>query len=812
MKPVHIPAHAEAVFDVLHFSEPRYKALRHLTGAGWRRLEQYCARSGLSIPFGVRSCGDVPAWLAERFDCNLGKNAERWTGMKAEYLRIGNAMQTAGLEHVVLKGFSHVPAFVASPHLRMQSDFDLLFPREQIQCALDIALRLGYEPAVAGDPRPTDHLPAMIRKTGWEWRGDYFDPDMPPSLELHFRLWDAGTEGFEIPCVEDFWRRRQWRTVDEIQFSSLAAIDVPGYASAHALRHFLRGDLRLAHIYEIASFLENNRSIEFWRDWRDAHDEPLRRVEAICFALARQWFGCGVHEIPEDEIQRLPEAVRSWLAAFAQTPAVLFQPAKNELWLHLSLLDPGRSRLAIVRRRLLPLQIPARAETAHLPAEAMDWQVRIRAALRYLRYLLSRIARHAQALIPTLVGGARWACLRSAFEGEFWAYFYASACYDLGLFIFFLLFNLYLLKLGFNEAFLGLVSGSMMAGSVVGSVPAGLIISRLGLRGAMIACLSVIPCMAAILAAGLPAPLLLVCAFLYGAASVLWAVLLSPATAALTNARNRTAGFGVICSSGIAIGILGGSLGGRLPGWIARMFPGTSVVAQYRGALWTGCSIVLLGIVFCFRLRSRAPLANAPRNWGLHRPSWEVINFLAATAVWNLGTGVFNPFFTAFFAHLHMPVDRIGLVFSLSQLGQALAILAAPLVFRATGLIRGISGMQLLSAATLVLIAASGGPGTAALAYGGYMVVQNMSEPGMLNYLMDAVPDHERSGVSALNFLVSSIVQAVAAVVSGMLLRRWGYPPVLLIAAGLCALAGLLLRVLLANRAQFAVQTSVAST
>lgn len=806
-----IPPHARAVFAALHFAEPRSEALSKLTDAEWRRLERFCARSGLSIPFALRSRGHVPDWLAERFDANLHKNTERWRRMKAEYGRIHGAMTAAGIEFVVLKGFSHVPAFVSSAHLRLQSDFDLLFPRDQVHCALDVALGLRYEPVAAAAARPLDHLPALIRKTGWHWRGDYFDPEMPPALELHFRLWDAATEGFALPCMEDFWHRRERRTIEDAEFTSLAAIDLPGYASAHALRHFLRGDLRPAHIYEIGYFLQRNRDSEFWRAWRDAHDEPLRRVQAICFALARQWFACGVPPIAEEEIERLPATVRSWLGAFAQSPALLFHPAKNELWLHLSLLDPDRSRFAILRRRLIPLQLPAFAETAHLPAEAIDWRVRVRGYLRYLRYLISRIARHTQAVTPTLVGGARWARLRSEFDGEFWGYFAASAFYDFGLFIFFLLFNLYLLKLGFNESFLGLVSGAMMAGSVIGSVPAGVAISRLGLRGSMVACLSIIPCMAAILATGLPAPLLLVCAFLYGAVSVLWAVLLSPAVAALTNARNRSAGFGIICSSGIAIGILGGAAGGRLPGWIAHVLPGSSDIAQYRGALWIGCAIVLLGLVFCLRLAPRAALSEPSRRRRLRRPPSEAINFLAAAAIWNLGTGVFNPFFTAFFAHLHMPVERIGLVFSLSQLGQALAILAAPLVFRATGLIRGISGMQLLSAAALLLIAASTGPGTAALAYGAYMVVQNMSEPGMLNYLMDAVPEDEQSDVSALNFLVSSVMQAVAAVVSGMLLRRWGYPPVLLIAAALCALAGLLVRLLLGNRA-LAVPASVAST
>jgi MFS family permease len=806
-----LPIHARAVFDALRFNDSSFDLFAKLTESEWPQFISFCDDTQLAIPIALRYRDRLPPWVAERFAGKLLNNGERWKRTKAEYRRVGGAFEAAGLEFVALKGFSHAPAFVASPCFRPQYDFDLLFAREQMQSALEVALSLGYEAVTSGDRHPVDHLPTMIRKTGWEWRGDYFDPEMPLSLELHFRLWDASTEGFAVPGVGDFWERRQRRTVDDVRFTSLADIDLPGYASAHALRHFLRGDLRPSHIYEIAYFLEHNHDPAFWAAWRESHDAPLRRVEAICFALGRRWFNCRVPAIAEEEIERLPEPVHAWFSAFAQTPADnIFGAAKNELWLHLCLLDADSSRLAILRRRLIPLQLPGPVGAVNLPDDAIDWRVRLRSAWGYVAFLSSRIWRHTRAFVPTLWNGARWGMSRLDVDGQFWSYFLASAFFDFGLFIFFLLFNLYLLKLGFNESFLGLVSGCMMAGSVAGSVPAGLAIQRLGLRASMIACLSVIPCLAAVLATGLPAPLLLACAFVYGAVSVMWAVLLSPAVAAITNTRNRTTAFGIICSSGIGIGILGGGVGGRLPGWIARMVPGSPVVNQYRGALWIGCLIVLLGLIPSFKLKLREPLSAARERVRLRRPPPEVIYFLAAIAVWNLGTGVFNPFFTAFFERMHMPVERIGLVFSLSQLAQALAILAAPLVFRVTGLIRGISRMQLLSALALACIAASGGPGVAALAYGAYMVVQNMSEPGMLNYLMDSVPEGERSGVSAMNFLVASCAQAVAAVVSGMLLRRLGYPPVLLIAAALCAISGILIRLLLARRPRVAIEARAA--
>ena len=660
-----IPVYAQAVFDALRFDAPSFEAVSGLTDAEWNQLIDFCHRNQLAIPFALR-CGDhLPAWVRDRFDRDLVNNSERWRRTKLVHRQVGDAFEAAGLEFVTLKGFTHAPGFVADPRHRVQGDLDLLFPRDQVHAALDVALKLGYQPFDGEARHPVDHLPTLIRKTGWEWRGDHFDPEMPLSLELHFRLWDADTEGFAVPCVEDFWQRRQRRTLDELAFTSLAPIDLPGYAAAHALRHLLRGDLRPSHIYEIAYFLENTFDAEFWRIWRDAHDQPLRRVEAVCFAIARQWFGCRLPAVAQEEIEQLPEPVRAWLATYARTPGVnLFHPTKHELWLHLSLLDPGISRLRVLRRRLMPLQLPGPLDSVHLPDAFIGWQVRLRSAARYWQFVTSRVWHHTRAMVPTLWSGTVWAWSRLDLSGEFWSFFMASAYYDFGFFIFFLLFNLYLLKLGYSEPFLGLVSACMMAGGVLGSLPAGIAIQWLGLRASMIACFTIIPGLAAILAAGLPAPLLLACAFLYGAVSVMWAVIMSPAVAELTNERNRGAGFSIICSSGIGIGILGGAVGGRLPGWMARFAPGTSAIVQYRAALWIGCAIAMLGLFSSFKLRSRAQLASVRESRQLRRPPPEVIYFLAAAAVWSLGTGIFNPFFSAFFERLHMPVERIGLVFS----------------------------------------------------------------------------------------------------------------------------------------------------
>ena len=60
-----------------------------------------------------------------------------------------------------------------------------------------------------------------------------------------------------------------------------------------------------------------------------------------------------------------------------------------------------------------------------------------------------------------------------------------SFLFDTGMFVFFFLYNLYLLDCGFNEKFLGLVTSAMAVGSIVGTVPAGITGPSLGLRRTM---------------------------------------------------------------------------------------------------------------------------------------------------------------------------------------------------------------------------------------------------------------------------------------------------------------------------------------
>lgn len=782
-----------APLAALQFTSPDCIPLTRLTEEEWTRVVRFCDRTQLTLPLALRCREFLPDAVRERTARNLAGNEQRWQRVQEAYGEVAAEFRRAGIDFAVLKGFSHCPHFVADPRWRPQYDMDLLLQPGQLENSRAAAERLRYEP-LRGTNGRVDHLPTMIRKTGWEWRGDLFDPEIPISLELHFRLWDQRTERLDPSGIDQFWERREIRAVDGVSFTALHPVDTVAYASLHLLRHLLRGDVKAFHVYEIASMLDRSSGDDaFWNRWRDWHDPSLRRVEAICFALAQRWFHCAIPPAVSEEIAMLAPEIARWLDTSAFSPLMaLVRPNKDELWLHWSLIDSSHARWSMMRRRLLPESLPGPVDAVHVPDREITPRIAIRRKWRYLRYSAARVAHHLSVLPGVVSGAVQWF---AGLNSQYWIFFLTAALYNFGLFVFFFLYNLYLLRLGFKEDFLGLISGVMTAGSVAGCIPAAAAIRRFGMRSTLLAAFVAMAVISAVRAVVPVAPVLVGLAFVGGFIGATWGVAISPAIAQLTTERNRSLGFSLIFSSGVAIGVLGGFAGGHLPARFSQVL--SSGVNSYRASLLLGCAAVLLALWPLSHLKISAALAKEPV---FTRPNPLLWRFFAAVVVWNLGTGAFNPFFSAFFVHAGFTTERIGALFSSVHLTQALAMLAGPLAIRRLGLARGISTMQFATAFSLCALASFQGPGPAAVAYGAYMASQYMSEPGVFALLMNSVPDTQRAGLSALNMMVMLAAQAAAAGAAGVLITRYGYPSVLTGASLVCAVAAILFRGLRSER------------
>ena len=385
----------------------------------------------------------------------------------------------------------------------------------------------------------------------------------------------------------------------------------------------------------------------------------------------------------------------------------------------------------------------------------------------------------------------------AGFSRSFWTFLFAENLYDFGLYVFVLLYNLYLLDLGYREDFLGWVTTAMTAGSIVGSLPSAGVARLLGLKRMLIYGSAGMALMCAVRALPLGGAGLIAAAFVAGLISSVWAVSLAPVVAALTTEKNRPMGFSFWSGWGIGLGVICGAFAGALPGWILR----TGIVAAQRDAkqiaLFFGAAVALLSPWLLLKL----PLGGQGKSGSRPFPrSPFVIRFMTAFAAWNLAVGAFNPFFSAYFARqMHMPVERIGLIFSLAQAVQLAALLTSPAILRRLGMVTGIASMQAGVALALAVLAFSPGATFAAIAYAFYTAFQYMTEPGLFTLLMNGVAEGERAGVSALNFFVMSAGQAAAAGVAGVAVTRYGYAPVLATAAAIAGVAACLFRGLLSK-------------
>ena len=768
-----IPKFAAALLEPLQFP-PAGNALNELTAAEWADLLSFCDRAQLTLTFGHFAAPFLPDWVSARIAGNLANNVERHRQWKAAVFEIADGLETRGIDFALLKGPAHSPDFTPDPLLRAHGDIDLWCQSDAIPHAAQVLSDLGYFPFAETKGR---HLPPFVRPGQWTWRGDYFATDLPIPVDLHYALWDRNLERLDGPCEPDLWRRRGRMRIDGRIVPALCLPDTLAFAALHSLMHMFHGDLRLQRAWEIAYFL-NNRAGDsaFWTEWHALHPPDLRVLEATMFALTAVWFQCKLPPIVTQEIENLPPDVRIWIERRGWSPVeALFTPNKDEMWLHLALVQRLHDKVRIFARRMFPVDA----------ISDRDRQGR--------EVVVARAVHHLRTLFPALVKGAKWWWIRQGFDKNFLMFLFSSGLFDVGEFIFFLLYNLYLVDLGFNEKLIGGVRSAMSIGSFLGVIPAAALVRRWGLRSVLALAIAAVSVTTALRAmASHPLPLLLF-AFLNGVFLSIWAVCVPPSVAASSTAHTRARSFSLVSSMGIGIGVGAGFLGGRLPAILSHFGAHTSPLQAKRAALLLGAAIVSLAILPALRLRF-PEFQPSPEEKKIYPRGSFIIGFISAVFIWSFAAGIFNPFFNVYFAQrLHFSIEHIGTVFSFSQLAQVVAILAAPLFLRRVPGASGVSVTQVATAFMLAWLAVASSPTTAAIAYISYMAFQNMASPCLFTLLMDRVKPSERGGASALNFLATSLAGALSAMAAGAALPRFGYSPVLALAALLAFAAAALM-------------------
>jgi hypothetical protein len=355
---------------------------RAVGGRDWQRVLEFADRTQLTLH--LDGAEGAPEWFREAVALRMRKNAERLSNLHRAYDEVREALDIARVDFVLLKGFSH-SAFGGDPGARVQYDVDILC--DNTGPAVPALGAVGYE-FYSRDSLSSEHLPPLVKPSEWQWSGDYFDPAMPIPVELHTSLWDADRDRIALPGIAEFWHRRERDT------HWLALPDRVAFAALHALRHILRNDAKPAHVLELACFLDRRASDTlFWTQWASLHDDRLRRIQAVAFRFASEWFGCRLPNAVTREIAALPVGVRRWFDQFAWSPLMnLSHPNKDVVWLHFALAETAVDRMVILQRRVFPVH---RSRTHGVSTPARAWH-------------------HASAIAPVLASGLRWRFRRAA--------------------------------------------------------------------------------------------------------------------------------------------------------------------------------------------------------------------------------------------------------------------------------------------------------------------------------------------------------------------------------------------------------------
>ncbi len=349
--------------------------------------------------------------------------------------------------------------------------------------------------------------------------------------------------------------------------------------------------------------------------------------------------------------------------------------------------------------------------------------------------------------------------------------------------IFRLLFNFYLLSLGFDEKLIGnLVTSSNLTALIV-ALPMGYLADYLGRKSSLI-----ISGVAVFLTIGMMAlwpvtSMLYAMNILTGAAQSLAAVTMSPFL--MENSREHERTYLFSFSSGIQMvsASAGSWIGGYLPSWIAttrnigavssEAYSGSVLVVSITLAL----SIIPLILMRMPRLDHRERTVFAPLSYAAKQPK-QLTKLILPVLITFIGAGLIMPFMNVFFRLQYHQTDQvIGVLFAWGSLAMGLGLLIAPPFAERFGKIQIVVITQGLSIPFLILLGFSPIFWASGLAFFIRVALMNMSGPIYQTFVMEKVEPSSRAMVASLVYMSSNFGNAFSPMISGILQVRYGFGP-----------------------------------
>ncbi|MFC1960591.1 MFS transporter [Chloroflexota bacterium] len=354
------------------------------------------------------------------------------------------------------------------------------------------------------------------------------------------------------------------------------------------------------------------------------------------------------------------------------------------------------------------------------------------------------------------------------------------------------LLNLYLLRLGFDARFIGLMLGVGQIVWALAALPAGLLSNRIGVRNSMMVGfglsglgLAMIPLVENFPESQWRTWLLLSMAVEHLGAAF-FTVNFAPYMMAVTGEKERRHAFAVFQAVNPAMGFLGSLIAGLLPLLFARWLGLTlEHPAPYRLALWAG-PLLLWGAILpllgadpgrvAVSSQQRRDSGPAPIKWFIFL---GVFVFVQA-----IGEGVVRPFFNVYLdTMLAVPTAQIGFIMGTAQLLPILAALSAPLLIARFGTGYALAIAIIGLSFCMLPFAAEPQLGIAALAYMGCIAMITVTSTSRDLFGQEMVTFRWRATSAGVLIVGLALGWATAGIVGGYLIETVGFGSVFLTGA-----------------------------
>ena len=386
----------------------------------------------------------------------------------------------------------------------------------------------------------------------------------------------------------------------------------------------------------------------------------------------------------------------------------------------------------------------------------------------------------------------------TAFSPNARKYLISTILFGSAMGVYRLLFNFYVLSLGYDEALLGnLITASSITALIV-ALPMGYLADILGRKLSLILGNTFVGIAVLMIVLFPSVPIFIAMNILMGIAQSLSGVTMGPFLMENSADEERTYLFSFSSGLRMTASSVGNWIGGYMPAWFGVWLGVNAVSAPaYAWSLGGIVFLVFIALIPKLMLRSKhLPTEErsvfAPISYMIKNPS-KLGKLVLPMLITSIGAGLLMPFMNIFFRNVHNQSDAaIGTMFAWGSLAMGIGLLIAPALADRFGKIQVVVISQAISIPFLALLGFSPWFSLSALAYYVRLTLMNMSSPVYQTFVMEQVDPESRAMVASLTSMAHNFGWAFSPMLSGWFQVNYGFGPAFVSTITLYAIAVLM--------------------